>query len=222
MVAAVIVAPALFWLGYHYYKDRRRPEPLPLLGLAYLLGIGSGFLCLKTYALAERLGLPSDPYALAETNKLGFFVYSLLVIGVLEEAAKFLPFWFVCVRLRAFNERIDGIIYASAVALGFASYENLLYLQFLDGIELFARSVASPLTHVMFSSIWGWAVARDLERSGPALRSGLVGLAVAAGAHGVYDYLILAAPPVVRPVPALIILGIWIWRMRLIRRLNRE
>jgi RsiW-degrading membrane proteinase PrsW (M82 family) len=177
---------------------------------------------LKAYALAEWLGAPSDPSLLAETNKLGFFVYSVLVIGLLEEAAKFLPFWIVCVRLRAFDERIDGIVYASAVALGFASYENLLYLQFLDGVELVARSVASPLTHAMFSSIWGWAVARDLERSGPAFLSGLIGLGVAALAHGVYDFLILAAHPFVRPVPALIVLGIWVWRIRLIGSLNRR
>jgi RsiW-degrading membrane proteinase PrsW (M82 family) len=222
MVAAAIIAPALFWMGYHYYKDRRRPEPVPLLGLAYLLGLGSGFLGLEAYSLAERLGAPSNPYLLAETDKLGFFVYSVLVIGLLEEAAKFLVFWIVCVRLRSFDERIDGIVYASAVALGFASYENLLYLQLVDGVELVARSVASPLTHAMFSSIWGWAVARDLERSGPALRSGLIGLAVAAIAHGVYDFLILATHPFVRPLPALIVLGIWIWRMRLTGRLDRR
>lgn len=218
LIFLAILAPALFWLTYHYYKDRHRPEPVGLLILSYALGVGAGFVGLKAYALIERLGAPSDPYAMAQTDKLGFLVYAVLAVGLLEEAVKLLPFWLVCIRLRAFDEEIDGVIYASAVALGFASYENVLYLQFLEGAELIGRSVASPLTHALFASIWGWAIGRAIARKRPLLPAALVGLSISAVAHGLYDFLLLAAPPIVRPVPALIILAIWIWRMRLIAR----
>ena len=30
-IAAVILAPALFWLLYHRWKDRHRPEPVPAI-----------------------------------------------------------------------------------------------------------------------------------------------------------------------------------------------
>jgi RsiW-degrading membrane proteinase PrsW (M82 family) len=49
--ACLIVAPALFWLVYHYYKDRRKPEPVLLLGLSFLLGVAAGFVGLKAYEL---------------------------------------------------------------------------------------------------------------------------------------------------------------------------
>jgi RsiW-degrading membrane proteinase PrsW (M82 family) len=221
-VAAVIIAPALLWLVYHFWKDRFRPEPVLFLLLSYVLGIGSGWFGLRAYAWATRLGATADPHGLADTDPFGFLAYALLVIGPLEEIAKFVPFALVCIRLRAFDETMDGIVYASAVALGFASFENYAYMRFLEGAELFARAVASPLTHAMFASIWGYACARARLRGGSFALAAVGGLSVAALAHGLYDFLLLAAPPWVRPIPALIVLAIWIWRMRLVRRLQRQ
>ena len=43
---AGIIAPALFWTGYFYYKDRLRPEPLLKFGTMYLLGLATAFICL--------------------------------------------------------------------------------------------------------------------------------------------------------------------------------
>lgn len=221
-IATVIVAPALLWLVYHYWKDRYRPEPVGYLLLAYVLGVGSGWLGLHAYEWTARLGLTADPHGLAATNPLAFLAYALLFVGPLEELVKFVPFALVCVRLRAFDEMIDGVVYASAIALGFASYENFVYMSFMEGVELWARAVASPLTHAMFASIWGYACARArLRRTSFALAAAL-GLAVAALAHGLYDFLLLAAPAWVRPLPALIVLTIWIWRMRLVQRLQRQ
>lgn len=220
-ITTVIVAPALLWLVYHYWKDRFRPEPVRFLLLAYVLGIGSGWLGLQAYEWLTRLGLTADPHGLATTNPLGFLAYALFVVGPLEEAVKFVPFALVCVRLRVFDEVIDGVVYASAVALGFASYENWVYMSFLEGVELWARAVASPLTHAMFASIWGYACARARLRRASFAIAAAVGLAVAALAHGLYDFLLLAAPPWVRPLPALIVLTIWIWRMRLVRKLQQ-
>jgi RsiW-degrading membrane proteinase PrsW (M82 family) len=221
-IVTVIIAPALLWLVYHYWKDRYRPEPVGLLLLAYVLGIGSGWLGLRAYEWIARLGVTSDPDGLAATNPLGFLAYALLVVGPLEEAVKFLPFALVCVRLRAFDEVIDGVVYASAVALGFASYENFVYMSFLEGVELWARAIASPLTHAMFASIWGYACAHARLRGTSFALAAAIGLAVAALAHGLYDFLLLATPSWLRPLPALIVLAIWVWRMRLVQKLQRQ
>jgi RsiW-degrading membrane proteinase PrsW (M82 family) len=217
----VILAPAVFWLLYHLWKDRQHPEPARWLLVAYLLGAGSGWLGLHAYQWSGRLGLTVDPQGLAETAPLAFLAYALLVVGPLEEGVKFLPFALVCLRLRAFDEELDGVVYASAVALGFASYENFVYMEFLVGAELYARAVASPITHALFASIWGHACAKAKLRGTPVARAAAIALAVSAAAHGLYDFVLLAARPWVRPVPALIVLAIWVWRMRLVRRLQR-
>ena len=51
-----------------------------------------------------------------------------LVIGPCEELAKFLAVRLFVYRNKEFNEPLDGIIYAAAAALGFASLENVLYV----------------------------------------------------------------------------------------------
>ena len=217
-VLSIIVAPTVFWFLYHSYKDRFRPEPIVPLVLSYLSGFGAGYLCLKIYELGNRYGVAADP----DGNRLVFLLYCVLVVGVLEEACKFAPFRLISMQSRHFDEPIDGIVYASAVALGFASYENFKYMEFLEGRELLARAIASPLMHCMFASIWGYACGRARHDGRPLLRPALIGLGVAALIHGVYDFLVLATHPFVRPATAGIVLVIWIWRMRLIRRLHEE
>ena len=151
---AGIIAPALFWTGYFYYKDRLRPEPLLKFGTMYLLGLATAFICLLFYGLLPRLGFPGDSsFLMMASGSLQFLAYCLIVTGPIEEFFKFLPFILFAVRFREFDEKTDGIIYAALIALGFASFENMRYLAFLDGFPLFGRAFASPLTHAVFASI---------------------------------------------------------------------
>ena len=69
------------------------------------------------------MNLRYDAYLLAETNLPGFFAYAVLVIGVIEELAKMIPFLLFVINFKEFDEPIDGIIYGSFIALGFAAVE---------------------------------------------------------------------------------------------------
>ena len=218
----VAIAPALFWAGYHYYKDRHRPEPLGNLVLVYLLGIAAGWLGSQAYRGLEVLGLRYDAYALAETSLPGLFVYAILVIGLLEEGVKFLPFLFVALRLEHFDEPVDGIIYASFIGLGFATYESVHYLAYLDGPEALARGIAAPLVHVMFASIWGYTTGMAKLRGGPVWPAALLGLGIASLAHGCFDFLTIGLPAWWRVLAAALVLTVWLWRMRLIRTLHQR
>lgn len=221
-ILTLIIAPTLFWAAYHYYKDRHQPEPISNLLLSYGLGIAAGYLGIHAYAALEIIGLRYDAFELAENNRLGLFLYSIFIIGIIEELVKFIPFFLIGMRLHHFDETIDGIIYASFVALGFATYENFYYLSHLQGTELLARAIASPLVHVMFASIWGYTCSRAQMHKRPLLPAAVSGLALAAVAHGIYDFVAIGLPEWAHIIPPLIILSIWIWRMRLIRHLNKR
>jgi RsiW-degrading membrane proteinase PrsW (M82 family) len=205
--STVVLCPALFWAGYHYYKDRHEPEPFPILLFTYVLG---------------WIGLRFDAYELARSDVFGLFWYSVLVIGVVEETIKFLPFWLVVMRISHFNERIDGVIYASFIGLGFASYENLHYMMLLGSREAFLRGIASPIVHVMFASVWGYFCARAWLSNRPLLPAALLGLLLSCVGHGLYDFFMLWGAVWLRPLAAFLILGIWVWRMHLIRELHRR
>jgi RsiW-degrading membrane proteinase PrsW (M82 family) len=216
-IAAAVLAPAVFWVGYYYYKDRRRPEPLANLLAAYAMGFVSGFLCFQFYGLLFRAGLTPDFRAvLVRTSPMEFFSYLVVFNGLVEETFKFLPFVLVVLRFRAFDEKIDGIVYAASLAVGFASFENLGYLPHLRGLAFLGRAVASPLTHTVFASIWGYAVGRAFLARRSIVPAAVIGLGLAGIAHGLYNFLTFSHT--MRFLSAVLILGIWMWVIRTLER----
>lgn len=229
LILSGIIAPAILWIGYFYYKDRFKPEPVLNIGIAYILGFAAAYVCFKSYSLLPLLGLPEDASIIMENHGLPFLLYCLGVVGILEEFLKFLPFILIIVRFKAFDERVDGIIYACVIALGFASYENLHHLPLLDGFELFGRAIASPLTHSIFASIWGYCVGPKCltfnSTKSTRIRRGvwkacIKGLLIASVLHGLFDF--LTTSTTLRILSTVVILGIWIWQIHRIEKLNKE
>jgi RsiW-degrading membrane proteinase PrsW (M82 family) len=220
MYVVPVLLPVLFWAGYHYHKDRHLPEPLGHLLLAFVLGIGAFWLGKLMYFGLGLIDLRFDAYLLADRNPIGLFFYAVLVIGVIEEVVKMVFFLAIVLRFKEFNEPVDGIIYASFIALGFATMENIQYMQFLEGFEAIARGFAGPLVHILFASIWGYYIGAAHLQGQAILGTVLGALAITALLHGIYDFVAIALPVTALPASALLMLGIWMWRMYLIRDLH--
>jgi RsiW-degrading membrane proteinase PrsW (M82 family) len=217
-----VLAPILFWAAYHYHKDHHLPEPPGNLLLCLLLGIVAAAISKGLYLALEPLGLRFDAVALAEDQPIALFAYAMLAIGPIEEFAKLLPFVVVVLRFRAFDEPLDGIIYASFIALGYAAVENYHYLDYLGAIESVARGFAGPVIHILFASIWAyWITLAHLEKR-PIGRAAVLGFLLAAGLHGLYDFLVLRQPVAALPIAASMMGALWVWRLRLMRRMQAE
>ncbi len=226
MQQILLVLPAvvsvLFWAAYHYHKDRHLPEPTINLLICFGLGLAAVAIAKVMYMGLEPLGLRFDAVALAAETPLGLLAYALLAIGPIEELAKLLPFVIVVLRFKAFDEPLDGIIYASFIALGYAVAENFLYLEYLTALESAARGFAGPVVHILFASIWAHRITQaklSHKPIGLALTSGFL---VAALLHGLYDSLELLKPIFALPIAATLITAIWIWRLILLRRLHHD
>ncbi len=217
-----IALPVIFWAAYHYHKDRHLPEPPQNLLLCFALGMAAAWLSKGLYLALDPLGLRFDAFALAEEDTLALFTYSMLAIGPIEEFSKLLPFLFVVLRFRAFDEPMDGLIYASFIGLGYALAENLNYLDFLTPFEAAARGFAGPVVHILFASIWAFWISRAHLARQPIRKAAILGFLLAAGLHGIYDFLVMMQPVAALPIAALLIVGIWIWRLRVLRRLHRD
>lgn len=217
-----VVLPVIFWAVYHYHKDRHLPEPPLNLLLCFGLGLLAAAISKFMYAGLEPLGLRFDAWALAADNPTALLAYSMLAIGPIEEFAKMLPFLVIVMRFRAFDELLDGIVYASFIGLGYALAENLHYLDFLSPLEAAARGFAGPVVHILFASIWAYWISRARLSSLSVARAAILGFLLAAFLHGLYDYLVLLHPVAALPVAASLIVGIWIWRLRLMHRLHEQ
>jgi RsiW-degrading membrane proteinase PrsW (M82 family) len=216
-----VMLPVLFWAAYHYHKDRHLPEPVGRLALAFALGLLSAGISKALYVVLGWASLRYDALALAHGNLPGLFAYSMLAIGPVEELAKLLPF-LLLLKIPEFDEPIDGIIYASFVALGYAAVENVMYLQYLTPAEAMARGFAGPVVHMLFASIWGYTIGCAHLRGESLLPGLLRGFLLAAGLHGLYDFIVLQQTLNALPIAALLIVGGWIWRLRLLRGLQER
>ena len=75
---------------------------------------------------------------------------------------------------------------------------------------------------MLFASIWGhWVTQAHIEGRAIAVTV-VVSTAVAALLHGIYDFIVILNPRFALPVAALMIVAIWIWRLRVLRSLHRE
>ncbi|MGE0622791.1 MAG: PrsW family intramembrane metalloprotease [Pseudomonadales bacterium] len=213
-----VLLPLLFWVVYHYYHDRHRPEPVINLMITLGLGVGSSLLATLGYLGLDVLGWRFDALSLAETDLVGLALYAVLGIGLIEELAKLVPFLFIVLHFSDFDEPLDGIVYASFLALGFAMAENYHYADHLSATEAIARGFAAPVVHIVFASLWGHHVGLAALAGRPVMPVALRWLAVAALLHGGYDVIVLAFSDSALLVASALVLIIWAWRLRIVWR----
>jgi RsiW-degrading membrane proteinase PrsW (M82 family) len=200
-LAAVAAAPAIFWLWYFYRRDRYEPEPKLLIVRTFLLGM------LITIPVAFIEGfLPISDLVLA-----------ILAAPVIEELAKYLVVKRTVFRTLEFDEPIDGVIYAAAAALGFATLENIGYIltAYLSSpVEevLFVyvlRALLSVPGHALFSSMWGYGLGRAKFDPSRGRMYILAGLILAIILHAIFNFLLYSSPILALGVFALVPLIWW-------------
>ena len=185
----VAFAPGVFWLWYFARKSLYRPGPRRLLVLTFLLGM------VATIPAGILNGVFVDEAVASEEARLASVAMAmLLVVGPVEETAKFLAVRLFAYRSLYFDEPTDGLLYAAAASLGFASLENLIYvLEFGPGVMIL-RAPLSTLAHVIFASVWGYRL--GLRTQGEDRRRGtlLVAILAAAIVHGIFNVALFAVP----------------------------
>lgn len=123
ILSAALLPAILLWL-YIWKKDTQK-EPTCWLVKAVLWGIG---ICIPV-ALVEGgieallFGVDGKPSSLLGTTTLAFVVAALP-----EETFKLFALWMVLRKNPYFDEHFDGIVYAVCVGLGFAAFENIMYV----------------------------------------------------------------------------------------------
>ena len=185
----VAFTPGLFWLWFYVRHDKIRPEPRRLLALAFLLG------CLST--IPAGLGnylFGADALLEGSPRLLSYVTAMTLVVGPVEELCKFGAVWLGPYRSLYFDEPVDGLVYAAAASLGFASLENLHYVLAYGPEVMLLRAPLSTVGHLVFGSLWGSALGHFYV-SGGRRRHLLIGsLVLAAGAHALFNILVFIFP----------------------------
>lgn len=178
--------PVAILLFYIFRKDRQSPEPAGQLFKAFGWGLLSVPLSLCMSIPFGWAGLyPPEIHSFGGSIATAFFG-----AAIPEELAKLFVLWRFLRMNPYFDERMDGIVYAVCVSMGFAALENLMYV-FQNSEDFLSvaipRALFSIPGHFCFGVLMGYYF--SLVRFCPAGRPRNVVLVVAAPilAHGLYD-----------------------------------
>jgi protease PrsW len=153
LLAAIL--PMLLYLLLIYKMDKYEPEPIKFVLVHFMWGaLGAVLLgVLGTFALGYATGLNG----VSETEKT---IHIIIFAPLSEEIAKGI-FLFWTVNSKKFDNITDGIVYGSAIGLGFGMTENFLYfVSYGDTASswfylVIVRTLFSAVMHCISTGIFG-------------------------------------------------------------------
>lgn len=191
-VIALAVLPALILLFYTYQQDKMQREPAKMIGKGFLWGCLSVFCSFFISVPSMTLGLyPTEIHSFWDAFRTAFFG-----AAIPEETAKLFCLWMFLRKNPYFDERMDGIVYAVCIGMGFAAFENIEYL-FASGTDWVTTGIGRSLTaipgHFGFAVIMGYYFSLNhfdrYRAPGAAVKMWLYPVL----AHGIYDTVAMMA-----------------------------
>lgn len=195
--AVLLIVVALVW-----WVDRYDREPLHLVAMVYLWGASAAPLAsVATFPLIERLmgGIDETP------------TFALLAVGLvtpmIEELAKAVGVMLVVIFSSKFDNPTDGVVYGTAVGLGFAVTENVIYgigagvhLNSTPAILMLVggRTLLSSGVHAVCSATFGGFAGHAALSGRWILRIAwtFTGLAAAVALHGSWNVALVRFGPI--------------------------
>ena len=179
--------PSILWLVFWLREDDTgRREPLGLVALTFLAGM-----------LSVVFVLPIEKF-IAGTSKDQTVLITLWAAS--EEIFKYIAFSMIMTKSRYLDKPVEYPIYMMATALGFAAFENALYLihpvavndatvSFLTGN---LRFLGSTLLHSVSSGVIGISIGLAFFQTQATRTFNLFfGIAAAIALHSVFNFFIM-------------------------------
>ena len=190
-VLALAVLPALILVYYVYQQDSLQREPAKNLVKAFFYGAASVFASLLISVPSMRLGLfPQEIHSGVDAFRSAFFG-----AAIPEETAKLLLLWLFLRKCKDFDERMDGIVYAVCVGMGFAAFENVEYLLGAGSQWVtvgLSRSLTAIPGHFGFAVVMGYYFSLHYFDRYRAPLAGIKMWLYPVLLHGTYDWIAMS------------------------------
>ena len=191
-VIALALLPAIILLYYTYQQDKMQREPVKMIVKGFFWGCLSVFCSLMISLPSMRIGLfPDTIDSFWDAFRTAFFG-----AAIPEETAKLLCLFLFLRKNPYFDERMDGIVYAVCVGMGFAAFENIEYL-LAAGTDWVTTGIGRSLTaipgHFGFAVLMGYYFSLWRFDGYRAPGAGLKMWLFPVLAHGFYDTVAMMA-----------------------------
>lgn len=192
LILFFISALPIVLLGIFIYKKDKNKEPGKLLLKLFIGGILSCFLVVILDSILCGL-FPIFKAEYNELNLLGLILYAFIKVALVEEFCKWLITYNTSYNNKNFDEIFDIIVYSVFVALGFAFFENVLYV-FDGGIKTgIIRAITAVPGHacdaVFMGYYLGLAKLSSLNNDNKSRNKYMIlSILIPTILHGIYDY----------------------------------
>lgn len=215
MIGTIVLAlaPVFIIALYIYFRDKYEKEPWLLLLFAMLAGV---IIVLPITLFEQFISLLGKGF----DGIFKSFWDSFFVASFCEEGFKLLALTLLIWKSREFNEKFDGIVYASFISLGFAGIENLLYIVKSGvGVGLIRAFTAVP-AHAIFGISMGFFFAQakfyPLKRKKYLWYSFLLPFFL----HGLYDFILISQINILLLIFIPFIIYMWISGFNRMKKMN--
>ncbi len=184
------IIPALLWMAIFYLQDRLEPEPRSYVIAVFVLGILLGGAIeqpLLRDVFEANSWLVQGPHRWSINYLAGLF----LLKGMLTAALTYAAVRYTVMPTSEFDERVDGIVYGTAAALGLGVAANLAYLTDQGTISLGVGAlqiIITSLAYATFGAIVGFFLGWIKPGGGSSLLA-VVGVVLAAVINALYDWI---------------------------------
>ena len=214
-ILLVALLPIVILAFYIYRRDKSVPEPIEQLLKAFFLGVLSLWLSLCMSVPFGWIGLyPEEPTTIFGSVRVAFFG-----AAIPEEIAKFVMLWLVLRKNRYFNENMDGIVYAVFVSLGFAAFENIMYVVSSDSYMSvgIVRALFAVPGHFCYGILMGYFISLASFCPTSSKQNYALALIAPIVAHGLYDAILMmvdVVPDIVQLILVILFLAFCyiLWR----------
>ena len=184
---ALAIIPGLLLIIYVYKKDKVEKEPVGLLIKIIIFGVISCFAAGFLEPVESQFLPYYPPGSLQYAMQTSF-----LMAALVEEIVKFLAMRIGSWNYAGFNYRFDGVVYGVSSAVGFAIFENVMYVASYGLQTAIVRAFTAIPLHafcgVFMGAIYSYSKKASIlgDRRGTALYT-LLALLVPMLIHGTYD-----------------------------------
>ena len=198
LLLSLCVIPSMLILWYIYIKDKSEKEPFYLIIILFIGGIISCLISILISILSKQY-IPYLNMNYYNMNIFEIFVKVFVVITLSEELTKWIINYITIWRNKNFKHIYDPIIYSACTALGFATFENIIYVTNYhnNGIMIaIMRGLISIPSHAVFGIYSGFYLgisknAYVCDKKDKALKYKILSILVPIMLHFTFDILLI-------------------------------
>lgn len=223
LILFIVAALPVVLVGKYIYNKDKNKESSTILIKLFLGGILSCFLTLLISGIMGVL-FPIFDAEIESLNWSELIIYVFIGVALVEEISKWVMVYFFSYNNHEFDEIYDMIVYGAFVALGFAFFENLLYVFYNGGISTgIVRAISAIPGHACDGVFMGYylglaKISAINNRQDLKKKNLILSILIPTILHGIYDYCLMVGN--VLFILLFLIFVILLYK-RVLRKINR-